>query len=112
MVSQYIGKDQKAWDEKLNAIQFAYNTAVYDATRYTSAFLNYGRELISPVDDNPSDEQAPAPETIQRQLQEANELMKINLSRAFEKQKHFYDLRRRAWKPQVGDWEKGPPTLE
>lgn len=39
-----------------------------------------------------------------RQLAEANELVRINLARAFEKQKHFYDLRRRGWKPHVGEW--------
>jgi len=30
--------------------------------------------------------------------------VKINLARAFQKQKKFYDLRRRAWKPRLGDW--------
>jgi len=104
MVSQYVGKDQRTWDEKLNALQFAYNTAVHDATGFTPAFLNCGRELISPVADNPPYEQTPAPETISKQLQDANELVKVHLARAFEKQKHFYDLRRRAWKPHVGEW--------
>lgn len=91
MVSQYVGRDQRTWDEKLNALQFAYNTAVHDATGYTPAFLNCARELVSPVTDNSSDEQPPVPETIARQLQEANEFVKINLARAFEKQKHYYE---------------------
>jgi len=104
MVSQYVGKDQRTWDEKLEELQFAYNRAVHDATGFTPAFFNCGRELISPVANNPPNEQAPAPETIKKQLQDANELVKIHLARAFEKQKHFYDLRRRAWKPKMGEW--------
>lgn len=66
IISQYTGKDQRTWDEKLNALQFAYNTAVHDATGYTPAFINHGRELISPADDNPPNGQSPVPGTVTR----------------------------------------------
>lgn len=52
MVAQFAGKDQKTWDEKLPTLQFAYNTAAHDAIGYTQAYLNFGRELISPVAEN------------------------------------------------------------
>lgn len=104
MIAQFTGGDQKTWDEKLTSLQFAYNTATHDATGYTPAYLNCERELISPTSQLPSNEEAPAPEVIKRQLEEAYELVRIHLARAFGKQKRHYDLRRRAWKPKIGEW--------
>src|SRR5436190_4810744 len=48
MVAQYVGQDHRAWDEHIPALQFAYNTAPHDATGYTPAYLNCGRELALP----------------------------------------------------------------
>lgn len=59
MVAQFAGKNQRNWDAEIEALQFAYNTAVHDATGYTPAYLNHGRELISPIDDRENDETAP-----------------------------------------------------
>lgn len=67
MISQFVEKDQRMWDEKLATLQFAFNTAVHDATGYTPAYLNLGRELISPIND--PNESASAPNI--RKLQEA-----------------------------------------
>lgn len=104
MVAQFARKDQRTWDEKLPALQFAYNTAAHDATGYTPAYLNFGRELVSSVAEDQPDRTAPAPETMRQHLEEAYELVRVHLARAFGKQKHHYDLRRRAWKPKIGDW--------
>lgn len=104
MVAQFAGADQKTWDEKLPALQFAYNTANHEANGYTPAYLNLGRELESPTAENQSDRLAPAPEIIKKQLEEAYELVRVHLARAFEKQKKHYDLRRRVWKPKKGNW--------
>lgn len=104
MVAQFAGTDQKTWDERLQALQFAYNTAYHEATGYTPAYLNLGRELEAPTAENQPDRLAPAPEIIKKQLEEAYELVRVHLARAFEKQRKHYDLRRRAWKPKMGDW--------
>ena len=111
MISQYVTEDHRDWDENIPAIQFAYNTAVHDATGYTPAYLNYGRELAipslapAPHDDND------APEELQRRLQEAFGLVKINLARGFQRQERHYNLRRRDWRPKVGEkvWKKHRP---
>lgn len=65
MIGQYVKKDQKNWDERVAALQFAFNTAVHDATEYTSTYLNCDRELISPVRNHPNNEPAPASELLQ-----------------------------------------------
>lgn len=104
MVAQYVGKDQRNWDTNIEALQFAYNTAVHDATGYIPAYLNHGRELISPVCDTRTNDTAPAPEEVQQQLKEAYNLVQIQLARSFHRQQGYYDLRRRNWKPTIGEW--------
>ena len=39
---------------------------------------------------------------IQR-LQEALELARVKIEQSFQKQKKYYDLRRRSWTPSIGD---------
>ncbi|KAL6433556.1 hypothetical protein ACFW04_006562 [Cataglyphis niger] len=91
---RYVDHDHREWDEALPALQFAYNTAVHDATGYTPAFINHA---------------APMPDTVQRQ--EAEEMVRVNLARSFQRQEHYYNLRRRQWRPQIGDtvWKREYP---
>lgn len=44
-IAQYTGKNQRMWNERLPELQFA---ASHDATGYSPAFLNHGRELARP----------------------------------------------------------------
>lgn len=104
MISQYVDKDHRTWDEHLPELQFAYNTAVHDATGYTPAYLNHGRELISPTEPEEKERTTEDPEGLRRKLQDAYTLVRINLAKAFQRQRRHYNLRRRAWKPEIGDW--------
>ncbi|KMQ89884.1 Uncharacterized protein F44E2.2 [Lasius niger] len=101
MISQYIEQDHRSWDETIPALQYAYNTATHDATEYTPVFFNHGCELTPP-----SSAGLPAgpAEVIRERLEEAYELVRINLARAFQRQEKYYNLRRRNWKPEVGIW--------
>ncbi|KMQ87650.1 Uncharacterized protein F44E2.2, partial [Lasius niger] len=74
----------------------------HDATGYTPAYLNHGRELTAPHELPPATTAEPS--TIHRRLEEAYELVRVNLARAFQRQEKHYNLRRRAWRPQVGNW--------
>ncbi|XP_011635475.1 uncharacterized protein LOC105426100 [Pogonomyrmex barbatus] len=109
MIAQYVGRSQKTWDEHITALQYAFNTAWSEATGHTPAYLNHGRELARP---HPEDRQHLAnpltPETTHRRLQEAYDLVRVNLARAFQRQERHYNLRRREWKPKVGDlvWKR------
>ncbi|KYN17434.1 hypothetical protein ALC57_10276 [Trachymyrmex cornetzi] len=104
MIAQYVDRNHKNWDEHLPELQFAFNTARHDATGYTPAYLNLGRELLSPVNaNNVRQGAAPSPDTTRRHLEEAYELVRINLAQAFQRQQKYYDLRRRLWKPKIGD---------
>ncbi|KAL6419488.1 hypothetical protein ACFW04_011373 [Cataglyphis niger] len=103
MISEFAEKDHRDWDEHLPALQFAYNTAVHDATGYTPAYLNHGREL-TPPHHVPSTTISIPPDTTRRRLDEAYEIVRIQLARAFQRQKKYYNLRRRQWKPKIGEW--------
>ncbi|KMQ89889.1 hypothetical protein RF55_10418 [Lasius niger] len=104
MISQFVEDDHRAWDDHLPALQFAFNTAVHDATGYSPAYLDHGRELTAPHPAKIPLAAADEPSETFRRLQEAYELVRINLARAFQRQEKYYNLRRRAWRPQVGDW--------
>jgi len=112
MVAQYVGRNHRHWDQRIATLQFAYNTARHEATGYTPAYLNHGRELHGPHPDQHHHPTAAAPpETNHRRLKEAYEVVRANLARAFQRQEKYYNLRRRPWKPEIGDkvWKRLHP---
>lgn len=93
-------------------IQFAINTAHHESTGYSPAFLVHGRELARPdPEDRRQGDDTTTPETRHQRLEEAFEVARIHLARAFQKQERHYNLRRREWRPQIGDtvWKKDRP---
>lgn len=100
----------KTWNEHIPELQFAFNTADHDATEYSPAFLNHGRELRIPSEPERRGPPIP-PNELQRCLNEAYELVQINLARAFQRQEKYYNLRRQDWRPQIGDkiWKREHP---
>ncbi|XP_020298263.1 uncharacterized protein LOC109862600 [Pseudomyrmex gracilis] len=104
MIAQFTGRNQRAWDKMLPELQFAVNTAHHESTGYTPAFLNYGQELRAPGSPHTGGINRP-PNFSKRleQLEAARELARINTARAFQKQASQYDLRRRAWRPKIGE---------
>lgn len=50
------------------------------------------------------DDDIEEPDVIRERLEEAYELVRVNLARAFQRQEKYYNLRRRDWKPQAGEW--------
>jgi len=105
MIAQYVGRNHRNWDEHLPELQFAYNSARHEATGYSPAYLNLGRELVAPINRAAANYgPAPPPDTTRRHLEEAYELVRISMARAFQHQQRHYDLRRRSWKPKIGEW--------
>ncbi|KMQ84356.1 Uncharacterized protein F44E2.2 [Lasius niger] len=92
--------------------QHPLNTAIHDATGFTPAYLNHGRELNLPQPaPAPLDPGDHAPDAIRQRLEDAWTLTRIRLARAFQRQERHYNLRRRDWKPSVGDyvWKREYP---
>ena len=103
MIAQYIDKDQRKWDENLPELMLALNTSQHESTGYNPAFLNFGRNLRLPHTPNEYTEAADTPNERFQKLKEIFNLVNINMSRAFNRQSHQYNLRRRQWKPKPND---------
>ncbi|XP_039309945.1 uncharacterized protein LOC120358758 [Solenopsis invicta] len=105
MIAQYVDRDHRNWDERIPELQLAYNTARHEATGYTPAFLNLGREIFTPARvGEATPPPTPPPDDTRRYLEEAHDLVRIHLARAFQKQQKYYNLRRRPWQPEIGEW--------
>ncbi|KMQ82019.1 Uncharacterized protein F44E2.2 [Lasius niger] len=104
MISQFVNKNHRDWDKNLPALQFAYNTATHDATGFSPAYLNYGR---APCPAHPGDGTRAGdadPATLPQKLNDAYSLVRVKLARAFQRHKRYYNLRRRDWRPALGEW--------
>lgn len=116
MVAQFCEANHKTWDVALPDLMFADNTARHDATRFSPALLNFGCELEVPkalyrdsegggtdsCTEPTNDDRAAHWDRLSK-LRKVFELVRVNLARAFTKQSHYYNLRRREWRCHVGD---------
>ena len=106
MIAQYTEQDHRGWDETLPELQLAINTAQSEATGYSAAFLVQGREPRLPralYDEvtlgGGSDE--PHHRKSER-LKEIFKLARHHQQLAHQQQAKYYNLRRRDWKPNIG----------
>ena len=103
MIASYINNDQREWDLTLPKIQFAMNSACNDATNFSPAFLNFGREPImsgrqySPLNENKPFDFADRQKLGSKltQLPSLYEKVRTNLKQACERSSKVYNLRRK-----------------
>lgn len=114
-IAQFCENDQTQWDTHLPELTFAINTAKHESTKFTPAFLNFGRELSIPskvlssnADSETEDDQIEET-TLQdhdarlSRLRDTFKLVRLNLHEASSRQTHYYNLRRRHWQPKIGE---------
>lgn len=116
MMASYVKDNHRSWDKELPKLGFALQTAVHEATGYTPAYLNFGRELKRNGKDYPtlgSEDHIPEANRGSRldRLSKMSLLfdeVKDRLARAYERSSRIYNLRRRPTKFQQGDivWKK------
>lgn len=100
MLSAYVSKNHRAWDEYLPKVGFAIRSAKHEVTGFTPNFINFGREVS--LDGNcekyvPTDSEFPKfdPENRKLAFVEIYRDVQAKLSKAYIKSKQYYDLRRR-----------------
>ncbi|KAI8116925.1 hypothetical protein CVS40_11095 [Lucilia cuprina] len=76
------------------------NTSVSDTTGYSPAFIIQGREPRLPKS------------RLCQELKVIFEIVRRNIARASEDQKHYYNLRSRVWKPKIVALFKAKQKLE
>jgi len=113
MIAQFVKDNHKTWDNHLCEFQYALNSAVHDSTGFSPAMLCFGRELKPPralrgssveVTDSPDD--LPLTEVTRKRELEFKRLIdkaRDNLKSAYQRQSHYYNLRRREIVYRPGD---------
>jgi hypothetical protein len=101
----YVNGNHKAWDEKIHHIGHAIRTAVHEVTGYTPSFLNFARTV--PVSGDYYGKLGalePHELTLERREQlvaDVNNLSEVHaevrkkLNKAYERNRHQYNLRKR-----------------
>ncbi|KAM8701970.1 hypothetical protein ACLKA7_001281 [Drosophila subpalustris] len=108
MIAQFAGANQRCWDGALPEITLAVNTSVTASTRYSPAFVTQGREprLPQALFDEVTigiGQVAQEPRENAEKLKEIFEIVRRSLEKAAQDQARHYNLRRRSWKPSVGE---------
>lgn len=102
----YIKFDQTDWDEHLDAAEMAYNNSVHASTGSTPYYLNYGQEILMPLDhaiaellptNNP--DAATRIEKLKKALAEARK----NIETAQKRQSQYVDTHRQEVVFKEGD---------
>uniref|UniRef100_A0A3Q1C3U8 Gypsy retrotransposon integrase-like protein 1 n=1 Tax=Amphiprion ocellaris TaxID=80972 RepID=A0A3Q1C3U8_AMPOC len=109
-IRAYVGDRHTSWDKYLPHICFALRTAPHDSTGLSPSMMLYDRELDTPLDlitqpssDGVDEPGVSYPETLRASLQEAHDHARAALDYSHDRQKHYYDLRRRHTTFDVGD---------
>jgi len=107
MIVQLTEGDQSSWDGLLPETALAINASASDSTGYSPAFLTQGREprlptmLYDEVTPGSAISKDPAEKGLQ--LRGIFYIVRSNLQRDSQEQARHYHLRRREWRPKLGD---------
>lgn len=104
IIAQYVGENQRKWDNLLPEFQFAINSAKHESTKFSPAYLNFQREILPPNTlRSDVEKNVPMENRHVEKLQDTMKLVRVNLARAFTSQSKNYDKKRRDWLPATGD---------
>lgn len=107
-LSKFVEKEQKDWDQLIPMCLLAYRAAVHEATQYTPAMLNLGREVRLPIDllfgERPEAKEVPQfVARLREKLCSIHELARRHLNLASSRMKTRYDLRAEGPRFRAGD---------
>ena len=114
MLSKFVSRNQKDWDEYLPYLLFVYGEVPQESTGFSPFELLYGRRVRVPLDVTVLKEswtECSAKETpviahvveMRDRVEEMSKLVKKNVERTQQKQKAVYDRRARPRSLEVGD---------
>ena len=111
MLGRVVSENQKNWDSWLPYIMAAYRSSQNEATSYSPNYLMLGREVRAPidivlgtsVDDAQYANYDDFVDELRRRLCSAYEVVRRQLGKTAERNKHYYDLRVKPAAYKVGD---------
>uniref|UniRef100_A0A672HDJ5 Gypsy retrotransposon integrase-like protein 1 n=1 Tax=Salarias fasciatus TaxID=181472 RepID=A0A672HDJ5_SALFA len=109
-IRAYVGDKHTAWDKYIPQVCFALRTAPHESTGLSPSMILYGRELETPLDlvtlpswDGVDDPAVPYSESLKASLKEAHDHARNVLTVSHDRQKRYYDLRRRHVSYNIGE---------
>ncbi|KAK3720684.1 hypothetical protein QZH41_003449 [Actinostola sp. cb2023] len=102
MLSKFVSKNQRDWDEHLQLVMMAYRTATHETTGFSPSAMMLGREITSPIDllfgrpEAGDSEVLDRSENVQRLMQRievVHNFARDNLNLDTDRQKKYYDHR-------------------
>lgn len=108
MLSAYVGENQRKWDDCLAELGCAYRSARHEVTQNSPYFVNFGQEMVIHGDEykiqrNDASENRLPPDKVEN-LKKLRDLVKKCLTKASDRTREQYNLRRRPVDYAVGDW--------
>ena len=105
-LAKFVQDDRDTWDQHLQEVVYAYNTAVQESTKHTPFEAMFGRTARLPIDFN-ADSCYDADEKVEEFMdaesmdsfecaakrQKTEQVIKENIKKAQAKQKRLYDLK-------------------
>jgi transposase InsO family protein len=108
MLSKYVQDNQKDWDVHLQKVMMGFRTSEHESTKYTTAFVLFGRELRLPLDVQyhlPDNSHADACSDFVKKMKngfaDAYKVVRDNLVQAQKTMKYYYDRKTQG----VAFWE-------
>lgn len=110
MLAAFTKESHRVWDENLQALECAVNTAVHEVTGRTPYFINYGSEMVlhgneyhTGQDETHDTQNESSSSERVKVLAKLREFVSTRLQKAFVKSREQYNLRRRNLEFSVGD---------
>lgn len=102
------GSDQKCWDEDVMEIEAAFNSTVSEGTGKSPNFIVFGRDIIKTGQDYEhrmvnKDRHDMTTDEINNKMKILREEVSTNLRKAYEKNRHYYDLKAKPTKFTTGE---------
>lgn len=118
MLGIYVTENQRTWDKSLAKIACALRTAVHETTKHSPYYVNFGRNMVLSGKERVMKEQL-SREVVTEDKRSAGfkklfEEVKQRIQKASDRNKKYYNLRRRPEEFVVGQqvWRKNFPQSD
>jgi hypothetical protein len=99
----HVDYHQNNWDQHLISAEIAYNNSINASTGYTPFYLNYGQEILLPLDQNRIHTSQPTTEELFSELQANVQIAKQQIEEAQIRQKKYADENRKEITYEIND---------
>lgn len=101
-ISAYVKEDHRKWDENISKIACALRTCHHESTKHTPYEICFGMKMRTSGEDHGENVEIDYDTKVDH-LTEVRKIVKRNLANAYEKSRHYYNLRAKPREFKVND---------